>query len=56
LLLYNASEQGHTWPVRKISEAPGISEGTMNNLKKPLLQEVLRLPLKESREKHHHEL
>lgn len=34
LLLCDASENGPAWPVHKISEALGISEGTVNNLKK----------------------
>jgi hypothetical protein len=34
LLLCDASEHGPAWPVHKIVEALGISEGTINNLKK----------------------
>jgi transposase len=41
LLLCDASAQGHAWPVWKISEALGISEGTVNNLKKAVVSEGL---------------
>jgi hypothetical protein len=34
LLLCDTSEEGAAWPVYKISEALGISDGTINNLKK----------------------
>jgi len=34
LLLCDISEHGKAWPVHKISEALGISSGTINNLKK----------------------
>jgi hypothetical protein len=36
LLLCDVSEAGPAWPVRKISEALGISAGTINNLKNML--------------------
>jgi len=34
LLLCDAGEHGVAWPVHRISEALGISSGTINNLKK----------------------
>ena len=34
LLLCDTGEHGAAWPVHKISEALGISSGTINNLKK----------------------
>lgn len=43
LLLCDASEKGQAWPVHKISEALGISEGTINNLKKRVVTESLEL-------------
>jgi transposase len=39
LLLCDASEDGPRWPVRKISEALGISAGTINNLKKHVVMD-----------------
>jgi len=39
LLLCDTSEHGAAWPVHKISEALGISNGTINNLKKRVVQD-----------------
>ena len=41
LLLCDAGEQGAAWPVHKISEALGISSGTINNLKKRVVMDGL---------------
>jgi hypothetical protein len=37
LLLCDIGEHGAAWPVQKISEALGISSGTINNLKKRVI-------------------
>ena len=39
LLLCDTGEHGTAWPVHKISEALGISSGTINNLKKRVVME-----------------
>ena len=41
LLLCDIGEQGAAWPVHKISEALGISSGTINNLKKHVVMDGL---------------
>jgi transposase len=41
LLLCDASEDGPGWPVHEISEALGISAGTINNLKKHVVMDGL---------------
>jgi transposase len=41
LLQCDTSEAGPAWPVHKISEALGISEGTINNLKKRVVTDGL---------------
>lgn len=41
LLLCDRSEYGPAWSVHKISEALGISQGTINNLKKRVIMDGL---------------
>ena len=41
LLLCDTGENGSAWPVHKISEALGISSGTINNLKQRVVIEGL---------------
>jgi hypothetical protein len=41
LLLCDSGEHGVAWPVHKISEALGISSGTINNLKKRVVMDGL---------------
>jgi hypothetical protein len=41
LLLCDTGEHGAAWPVHRISEALGISSGTINNLKKHVVMDGL---------------
>lgn len=41
LLLCDASETGPAWPVARITEALGLSSGTVNNLKKRVVESGL---------------
>jgi len=52
LLLCDASELGPAWPVHRISEALGISCGTINNLKKHIVMHGLENAFERKQREH----